>query len=421
MLLAKASALYMPTENLGEYRMVKWYNRPDLDLLTTNESNRILRNKDTRNSPVADTLTRADEPFAAGHIPALCRKDRLWPQNAIGRAGLKKDFDWVVVIPVRELGATKLLCGVALYYRKNSWIGRELPLSGAWKETVRFISYQMALLIMAIQRRQQLGAELREYLTHELKQRVDGVEQRVDEILEVIKASCPKTVWQGLEVKRRDLAAYRREFLRLMGSYDRVDFDQLADGGPSLVFRLLTGHDDKGLPQAPEQIELRSFLNEIAHSELARRKEKKLEWNNFFSREVSLHVNKNALRHIFQNLLNNAAKYSVPKSAIGAGFVVGSLEGKSVAIGISNYAPCLQPDEEYSIFLEGYRGSNVGASMSGRGRGLFLVTFFAQRLGGEVDLEIEDYGKEVCRFHFMVVLPRKLFIEDGSKKCEDEI
>lgn len=408
MFLAKASALYMPTENADEYRMVKWFNRLDLDELPDKEKNSIIRNKKTKDSPVQEALTTPKAPFTDRHIPTQMDKNPKWPSQAVGRKGLVEEFDWVVVIPVREIGEKRLLCGVSLYYKKNVFASLDCPLSGAWEHTVKFISYQIALLVTAIQRRQQLGADLREYLTHELKQRVDGVEQRVDDILGVVASHIPPNVWKGLEVKRNDLAAYRREFLRLMGSYDRVDFDKLVDGGPSHIFRLLTGHDDKGLPQEPKQIELRGFLNGIAHPELTKHG---IRWHNSCPKEVSLVVNESALKTIFQNLLNNAGKYSTQGSTVVTEIVAWP-KGKSVEIHISNIAECLQEDEEYSIFLEGYRGSNVGSRKSGRGRGLYLVKYFAQRLGGEIDISIEHMEEGKCRFDFIVVLPRSLFDED---------
>lgn len=92
------------------------------------------------------------------------------------------------------------------------------------------------------------------------------------------------------------------------------------------------------------------------------------------------------LRLAVSQLLDNACKYSAPKSTIT--LTIGRVEQQIVVRVISPGKP-IAPAERHRIFDRFYRGTDARRSVPGSGLGLFVARKIALALGGTLDLDSE--------------------------------
>ena len=100
----------------------------------------------------------------------------------------------------------------------------------------------------------------------------------------------------------------------------------------------------------------------------------------------------NLLRHIFANLLANAAKYSPPGTPVK--FSVTRDGGDAVFI-VEDHGMGIPADDRKRLFTPFYRGKNV-ATIQGTGLGLVIVKHCIERNGGGIEIEsVENAGTTV--------------------------
>lgn len=92
------------------------------------------------------------------------------------------------------------------------------------------------------------------------------------------------------------------------------------------------------------------------------------------------------LRLAVSQLLDNACKYSTPKSTIT--LTIGRVEQQIVVRVISPGKP-IPPGERHRIFDRFYRGTDARRSVPGSGLGLFVARKIALALGGSLELDAE--------------------------------
>ena len=98
------------------------------------------------------------------------------------------------------------------------------------------------------------------------------------------------------------------------------------------------------------------------------------------------------LRHVFSNLLANAAKYSPPGTSVG--FSVSRDGGEAIFI-VQDRGLGIPEDDRRRLFTPFYRGKNV-ATIQGTGLGLVIVKHCVERHGGVIQIEsAENCGTTV--------------------------
>ncbi|MEM8885938.1 MAG: ATP-binding protein [Planctomycetota bacterium] len=94
------------------------------------------------------------------------------------------------------------------------------------------------------------------------------------------------------------------------------------------------------------------------------------------------------------NLLDNAARYSVPNGAIR---VAVRRDGAHVEVAVEDDGPGIPPERHARVFERFYRGPDVGRrGLSGCGLGLPIVARIAELHGGRAQLDAQVQGR--CRF-----------------------
>jgi PAS domain S-box-containing protein len=100
----------------------------------------------------------------------------------------------------------------------------------------------------------------------------------------------------------------------------------------------------------------------------------------------------NLLRHVFANLLANAAKYSPPGTPVH--FSVSQVNGDALFV-VRDGGMGIPADDRKRLFTPFHRGKNV-AAMPGTGLGLVIVKHCVERHGGEIEIEsAENRGTTV--------------------------
>ena len=98
------------------------------------------------------------------------------------------------------------------------------------------------------------------------------------------------------------------------------------------------------------------------------------------------------LRHIFSNLITNAAKYSPPGTPVK--FSVSRDGGDAIFI-VQDRGMGIPEDDRKRLFTPFYRGKNV-ATIQGTGLGLVIVKHCVERHGGKIEIEsAENCGTTV--------------------------
>ena len=112
-----------------------------------------------------------------------------------------------------------------------------------------------------------------------------------------------------------------------------------------------------------------------------------------------VHADPEKLRAVFQNLLENAVKYSRPNGVMEVG--LRAENGEEVRVWIRDNGIGIPKDQQKNIFERFFRAQNaIKAETDGSGLGLFIVKSIIERHGGRIWFESEE-GKGVT-FYFTV-------------------
>ncbi|HXZ26122.1 MAG TPA: HAMP domain-containing sensor histidine kinase, partial [Nitrospiria bacterium] len=117
-------------------------------------------------------------------------------------------------------------------------------------------------------------------------------------------------------------------------------------------------------------------------------------------KDLSVTGDRNRLRQIFANLLDNAIKYTPREGSIDIDAIQ---HDRQIAVSVNDTGVGIPPDELPRIWDRLYRGDK-SRSQRGLGLGLSLVKAVVQAHGGEVHVTSKpDVGS-----HFLIRLPEKL-------------
>ncbi|WP_269524061.1 ATP-binding response regulator [Coraliomargarita parva] len=103
--------------------------------------------------------------------------------------------------------------------------------------------------------------------------------------------------------------------------------------------------------------------------------------------DVNLGVSRRVLSEIFDNIINNAVKYSAASSLVEVHLMPSASGPKALRIEVRDQAPVISEDERYRLFQEFSRGSDHGhdgSSSASHGIGLSIVKRLVKLLQGEV-------------------------------------
>jgi two-component system sensor histidine kinase KdpD len=115
-----------------------------------------------------------------------------------------------------------------------------------------------------------------------------------------------------------------------------------------------------------------------------------------------LHLDALLMERVLVNLLENAAKYAPPGSAITISAVAGSNE---VLLRVDDHGPGLPPGQEERLFEKFERGQRESAT-PGVGLGLAICRAIVGAHGGQIHGHNRLDGERVAGARFEIELPR---------------
>jgi signal transduction histidine kinase len=176
-------------------------------------------------------------------------------------------------------------------------------------------------------------------------------------------------------------------------------------------------------PKPTDVLELaKSVLNELQ----PQIKQKQLVIKENFGENIpQFQADEKLLRMVFQNLLSNSVKYTLPKGTVKVDVTV-IIKDKtfgdkktirdSLAISVSDSGMGIPREQQAKIFTKLFRADNVmETETEGTGLGLYIVKSIIDQSGGEIWFESEqNKGTEFC-----ILFPLSGMVsKEGSKKLE---
>jgi heavy metal sensor kinase len=171
------------------------------------------------------------------------------------------------------------------------------------------------------------------------------------------------------EAQREALADCLEETERMQSMLDTLmDISEAETGALRLTMA--------DVPLAPLVEEIRMLYEDVAE-------EKRVRLDAHVAGDVTVHADRDRLRHALANLVDNAVKYT---PAGGTVTITGGSEAGGVAIRVADTGIGVAPAERERIFERLYRGDR-SRSERGLGLGLSLVRAYVHAHHGRVDVE----------------------------------
>lgn len=177
------------------------------------------------------------------------------------------------------------------------------------------------------------------------------------------------------------------------------EIDTLSKLTDSLL--LLANIDSLKYPFNPEIVRLDELILECIQSLNKIAEQKNIRLNPLLDEPIELFGDKEKLKRIFINLLDNAIKYSFEKSVVGVEVLK---VDNNVEIKIKNNGHGIPENEIPKIFQRFYRSSEVRSKVKGSGLGLSIVKELILMHGGSIKVD-SVLNKETI---FSVILPQNV-------------
>ncbi len=411
--LSYSAVLWEPDRNKANQYLPKGWmkNRSELkDMLAEGSKDIYLDINDSTSfiKKGLDQLKEKPGPFASVKFEGdkdhhRMKRHRKWL--------IKNEIEHLNVIPIRTAQSGEFIALMVLYHRKPGYLDQK-----QWGQIAQFMADFLALLLEARMAYKQWEQRIRNTITHDMRTQIKGIQNRANDIL--------KALPQGYKIRRsyehgkintpaykvvNDMAAYTKHLSRLLNVFeDKKALDKMRK---THVHPLLVMHEID--PERNEKVNLRKMFNEVFRPTWSERRKKDLK-DNYAGPDNGhyLLIPPSYLRNILENLVSNAVKYALPNTGIEA---VVEITDYSVELRLSNRAECFKEEgEEYSIFNEGYRGTNA-ENIEGQGMGLHHARLYCELADGELSVEVSEKKERHCLFTFIVSLPRRgRLIEDNN-------
>jgi signal transduction histidine kinase len=417
---ADAATFYVSrTGAHGEYKLTGWHNRDDLDRLSPDKLDTCILTENRKDSPLMIAF-RSTKWRSIFELKELKNKYPGWSRAFLPRKELFDRFDWQVAIPVsipKGVSESRNLGGLYLYYKNHPKDQNVRPIIAGWELTIKFMSDYVALLLEAMESRKKIieSHMIQHFLRHELKQKVDSVSQRAEDIVNFLKLNSPQvpfSISKTINFLNKDLLSSQMALSKMVSMLQSESFEKLTSHRLDPIKYLITQGGKVDLIESAEEIHIRALFNEIWSSIILNKEYSDKGIRFIFSgpmRGPVIKANRNLVRWIFDNLFINAAKYSLPNSCIEVKIEVTKY---SFYVHLINAAKSISLDEEKSIFEYGFRGSNIG-NQNGDGLGLTVARSLCEDIEAALQLDIIDKTKNgISLFDFTVVFPRQIMINN---------
>ncbi|MEM9955745.1 MAG: PAS domain-containing sensor histidine kinase [Chloroflexota bacterium] len=265
-------------------------------------------------------------------------------------------------------------------------------------KTLIYDSSQQANLLLSVSSDITSAKTIERYLTEALRQREELVELRTNFVsmvshefrtpLSVILSSADilRTYHDRLTNERRDekLATIHEQVQRLTELMDQI--------------LLINKGDAQGLPFVTQPTDIVGLSNSIIEEvQMIHRTNNVNVRFNYTNGDTYLPIDPNLYRHILQNLVSNAIKYSRPHAEVSVKI---NASDKQMTLAVADTGIGIPKENQANLFQTFHRADNVG-TIHGTGLGLAIVKRAVETHGGTINFRsIENQGTL-----FVVTLP----------------
>jgi two-component system, NtrC family, sensor kinase len=256
-----------------------------------------------------------------------------------------------------EAAIDALTHGATDYVLKSQLSKLGLAVQRAVKEVKdRAAHNEAARRVLLLQQREDFVA----ILTHDLKTPLIAIESGLTAVLE------------------EEYGELNRELRRLLGNL-RTENVRLLNMIQTLLE--LYRYEGAGTKSVFQKVDLNVLLNDASSQFAAEAENRHVKIKLFCPRDkVTVYADPIGLRHVFNNLLDNAIQHSEKGSRIDI-----SIKecGDSAELAVKNYGPPIDPEERLKLFKS--LGKRKGSDSISSGLGLYLVGKIVETHGGEVN------------------------------------
>jgi signal transduction histidine kinase len=177
---------------------------------------------------------------------------------------------------------------------------------------------------------------------------------------------------------------------------------QMATDGLAMIRNLLDARklETRAAEFRPESIELDAFLHQLVKVYQTTAEKKSISLSVESGESLSVIGDRHLLQRAFENLLNNAIKFSPMPSAVKVGYV---RKGGRIETWFVDEGPGITPEDQLRLFKKFQALSNrPTGGESATGLGLSLAKAMVEKMGGTVRYEPGPLGRGSC---FVVSMP----------------
>lgn len=416
--LAEACVLFMtPVGEKDTFCPFGWFNREDLDRIPDTERHLCRIDTSRDDSPLIMALN-TNSHMRQFSIGELKRDYYNWEGGLMHRKGAADNFDWIVIVPLKDQSTGQAFAGLSLYYKKESRAEAEerQMLSKNWEPTVRFLSFFVALLVAPIWRRQAVEDRIQKWVHHELTNHINLLTKFANDILRFLDNPIQENqslqdayqqMFYDILPNIRVLSAQRSRLKDYVDQWISKDFWKLVNQGRDPSDWFSRELQDGELEEANEDVCLPELLDTAGEILSQKYESKQLrcytEFDSDDEIETSLYIfpaNRKAVSQVIHHLVDNALKHCLEKTRVTFSVKETSL---TVELSVRNTGSALRNSkEQYHLFIEGYQGSNVKDGGGRGGLGLSLARKLCQRLEADLRVDLEPNSDGSCDFIFTV-------------------
>lgn len=103
--------------------------------------------------------------------------------------------------------------------------------------------------------------------------------------------------------------------------------------------------------------------------------------------QIMLSFDKEKISNVFQNIIDNAIKYSPTKSTIKIGC---KKRAGEIVFSVADSGVGIPKDQQHKIFERFFRADNVASTQGGTGLGLYIAKYIVDRHGGKIWFKSEE-------------------------------
>lgn len=260
-----------------------------------------------------------------------------------------------------------LIGSVSLYHK-------DTPNYNGWHSLAFFIQKYLVLMLETLNLWRKSTESVRLRIVHEATGAAKYIRDRVERVEEVTNTLLVPNLRTGFD-KSEWQSKFNLAYIDINTEIKRLAF--LAED----FNRIITNRPIQ--PVREDKLAIRNAVNWALQNDNLLFRQKRILLDFKPDSNVSIIFSKDELHTVLRNIVENAAKYSIPGSSFSIRYNID--DGGMLYLHFSNTAPKLKPGEQYRIKDKFFRGSHaIKSGSNGEGNGLFIIDEILKKYSGHL-------------------------------------